>query len=109
MSFASGSAEVKPLQRTMASNTIIRTYTTWFLLAVLHPTVPDGSPPRNFWRSANLRSASFIELETGRSVGRTLTPAPQFWSYSKKAPGWRSPSGRLLSPLRIPSPFDLDI
>jgi hypothetical protein len=27
--------------------TIIRTYTTWFLLAVLHPTVPDGSPPRD--------------------------------------------------------------
>ncbi len=27
--------------------TIIRTYTTSFLLAVLHPTVPDGSPPRD--------------------------------------------------------------
>jgi hypothetical protein len=27
--------------------TIIRTYTTWFLLAVFHPTVPDGSPPRD--------------------------------------------------------------
>ena len=26
---------------------IIRTYTTLFLLAVLHPTVPDGSPPRD--------------------------------------------------------------
>ena len=26
---------------------VIRTYTTWFLLAVLHPTVPDGSPPRD--------------------------------------------------------------
>jgi hypothetical protein len=27
--------------------TIIRTYTTWFLLAVWHPTVPDGSPARD--------------------------------------------------------------
>ena len=27
--------------------TIIRTYTTWFLLAVLHPTVLDGSPARD--------------------------------------------------------------
>jgi hypothetical protein len=27
--------------------TIIRTYTTLFRLAVLHPMVPDGSPPRD--------------------------------------------------------------
>jgi hypothetical protein len=27
--------------------TIIRTYTALFLLAVLHPTVPDGSTPRD--------------------------------------------------------------
>ena len=35
-------------------------------------------------------SAFFIQLETCRSVrGRTLTPAPQFWSCSK-AQGRRS-------------------
>src|SRR5258708_1408755 len=34
-------------QGTAGVGVIIRTYTTLFLLAVLHPTVPDGSPPRD--------------------------------------------------------------
>ena len=57
-----------------------------------------------------MRSASFIELETCRSVrDRTLTPAPQFWSCSKKAPGRRSAARQRLNPFRIPSPFDPDV
>jgi len=82
------------------------------LLVAQWPHSQDSSLSRFLilWRSTSLHSASFIELETRCSVrGRTLTPAPQFWSCSKKAPGRRSPSGRLLSPFRIPSPFDVDI